>query len=295
MTDEARSRRTAALFVTLAATLWSTGGVGVKVTTGEPLVIAGLRSVFALLFMGGVLFVQTRFRGVPELLKRWRSWGAAVAYALMVICFVLAARRTTAANAIFLQYTAPVYVALLSGPLLGERVTGRDIACVLACVVGMGLAFGGELGEGRAFGNVLAILSSFGFAGLPLFIRLDQKEGELSPHAPLVAMVLGNLIASIVALPAIAVHPPTDTKTWVVVAALGFFQIGLPYVFYGIAVRRLRALESSLLATIEPVLSPVWVVLATGERPSPLALAGGAVIVACVAVQATGRARVVTG
>jgi len=83
MTDEARSRRTAALFVTLAATLWSTGGVGVKVTTGEPLVIAGLRSVFALLFMGGVLFVQTRFRGVPELLKRWRSWGAAVAYAFV--------------------------------------------------------------------------------------------------------------------------------------------------------------------------------------------------------------------
>jgi DME family drug/metabolite transporter len=104
-----------------------------------------------------------------------------------------------------------------------------------------------------------------------------------------VAMALGNAIAAVVALPAMLAHPVsghTATRTWLVLAALGFFQIGLPYVLYGIAVRRLRALESSLLATVEPVLAPVWVVLATGETPTPLALAGGAMIVLSVAAQA---------
>jgi DME family drug/metabolite transporter len=194
-----------------------------------------------------------------------------------------------------------VYVARLGGPLLGERVSRRDLFAIAGCLVGMALTFGGELGGGRAAGNVLAIFSSFGFAGLPLLLRLDQKRllagaraddavaARLAGHAPLVAMALGNAIAALVALPAMLAHPVTGetaTRTYLVLAALGFFQIGLPYVLYATAVRRLRALESSLLATIEPVLSPVWVVLATGETPTPLAIAGGAMIVLSVAAQA---------
>ena len=111
-----------ALLVVAAATLWSTGGVGVKVAVAEPLVIAGLRSAFALAFMAVVLAVGLRRSGagagvVTTLLRRPLVWAAAASYALMVVCFVLAARRTTAANAIFIQYTGPVYVALLGGPL----------------------------------------------------------------------------------------------------------------------------------------------------------------------------------
>ncbi len=297
-------RRSGALLVVAAATLWSTGGVGVKVAVAEPLVIAGLRSAFALAFMAVALAVGLRRSGVPSrvgvvttLLRRPLVWAAAASYALMVVCFVLAARRTTAANAIFIQYTGPIYVALLGGPLLGERVSRRDLVVVAACLVGMALTFGGELGGGRAAGNALAVLSSFGFAGLPLLLRLDQKrllatEGlaaaRAAVHAPLVAMSLGNAVAVAVALPAILAHPvagETAPRTYLVLVALGVLQIGLPYVLYASAVRKLRALESSLLATIEPVLSPVWVVLATGERPSALAVAGGAVIVLAVAAQ----------
>jgi drug/metabolite transporter, DME family len=302
-------RRSAALMVVAAATLWSTGGVGVKVAVAEPMVIAGLRSVFALVFMGAVLAVTMRRSGdgaavVLTLLRRPLVWAAAASYALMVICFVLAARRTTAANAIFIQYTGPVYVALLGGPVLGERVDRRDLVAVAACVMGMALTFGGELGGGRAAGNVLAIFSSFGFAGLPLLLRLDQKRllaraGDhvavrVAGHAPLVAMSLGNAVAAVVAVPAMALHPvagESATRTWLVLIALGAFQIGLPYVLYATAVRRLRALESSLLATIEPVLAPVWVVLVTGEVPSSLAVAGGAIIVAAVAAQGVAAAR----
>ncbi|MBN9165078.1 MAG: DMT family transporter [Myxococcales bacterium] len=296
--EASRERRTGALLVVAAAALWSTGGVGVKVADAEPLVIAGLRSAFALAFMLVVIAVQLRgnLAVVGRLLKRPLVWGAAASYALMVVTFVLAARRTTAANAIFIQYTAPIYVALLSGPLLGEKPARSDLFATAGCVVGMALTFGGEIGGGRAAGNLLAILSSFGFAGLPLLLRVDQKrlDPALAARAPLVAMSLGNAIAAAVALPAIIQHPPSgpaQARTLVVLFLLGTLQIGLPYVFYGVAVRRLRALESSLLATIEPVLSPIWVLLATGEQPSVMAAAGCAVIVAAVVFQTAGRRR----
>ena len=257
-----RTSRRGALLVVAAATLWSTGGVGVKVAVAEPLVVAGLRSAFALAFMAVALAVALRRSGVPSragvlttLLRRPLVWAAAASYALMVVCFVLAARRTTAANAIFIQYTGPIYVALLGGPLLGERVSRRDLVVVVACLVGMGLTFGGELGGGRAAGNALAVLSSFGFAGLPLLLRLDQNrllatEGPAAAraagHAPLVAMSLGNAVAAAVALPAIVAHPvagETAPRTYLVLVALGVLQIGLPYVLYASEIGRASGRE----------------------------------------------------
>lgn len=283
------------LLVIAAAALWSTGGVGVKVVDAEPLVIAGLRSAFALAFMVVVALVQLRGRRavIPRLLARPLVWAAAASYALMVVMFVLAARRTTAANAIFIQYTGPIYVALLSGRLLGEKPSRRDFIAIAICVVGMALTFGGELGGGRAAGNALAVLSSFGFAGLPLLLRVDQRrvDPQIAAAAPLVAMSLGNAIAAGVALPAIVAHPlggPHAFRSLVVLFLLGTLQIGLPYVLYGIAVRRLRALESALFSTVEPVLSPFWVLAVTGETPTLLAAAGGAVIVAAVVFQTLG-------
>ena len=291
--------RTSALLVVAAAALWSTGGVGVKIADAEPLVVAGLRSAFALLFMLGVIVVRLRGRlgVIGALLKRPLVWAAAASYALMVVMFVLSARRTTAANAIFIQYTGPIYVALLSGPLLGEKPSRRDLYAIALCVLGMALTFGGELGGGRALGNALAILSSFGFAGLPLLLRVDQKriDAKLAADAPLLAMSLGNALAAVVALPAMLMHPPSGPsqgRTLFVLFLLGTIQIGLPYVLYGSAVRKLRALDSSLLATIEPVLSPIWVLLATGERPSVMAAAGGVTIVSAVVLQTLGKREV---
>lgn len=288
--------RTSALLVLAAAALWSTGGVGVKVADAEPLVVAGLRSAFALAFMLVVMAIRLRGRygAVVTLLERPLVWAAAASYALMVVTFVLSARRTTAANTIFIQYTGPIYVAFLSGPLLGEKPTRRDFLAIVACVIGMALTFGGELGGGRAAGNALAVLSSFGFAGLPVLLRADQKriDARIAADAPLVAMSLGNALAAAVSVPAVLAHPPSgpaQTRTLAVLFLLGTFQIGLPYVLYGIAVRRLRALESSLIATIEPVLSPIWVLIATGETPSAVACAGGGMIVSSVVIQTLGK------
>lgn len=307
---DSRARRVGMALVAAAAVLWSTGGVGVKIADAAPLVIAGWRSVFAFVVMALWLTVQLqRIRGerraramVLALARRPLVWAAATSYAVMIVCFVLAVRRTTAANAIVLQYTAPIHVALLSGPLLGERIRRHDVAVVACCLLGMVLACSGELGGGRAVGNVLAIVSGLGFAGLPLLVRLDQQRlvragGAsviLATAAPLFVMVLGNALASSMALPAMIASPVRGehaATTWAVLAALGVLQIAFPYVLYGIAVQRLRALETTLVATIEPVLSPLWVFFATGERPSALALAGGALILCSVIGQAALRAR----
>ncbi len=292
------SRRTAIALVLVAAVLWSGGGVGVKLLDGTPaLTIAGLRSLFAALPMLIALLARTRSSGENPLplLRSPRVWGAATSYAVMVVSFVVAAKMTTAANAILLQYTAPIYVALLSWPLLKERVRPRDWLAVGGTVVGMAVFFLDDLSLSGKVGNLVAILSSFGFAGLPLLLRLEDRatlaRGKRpGPHGPLLAITLGNAIAALVCLPGVLASPPASTKAWLVILLLGTCQIALPYLLYGMAIRVLDALESSLIASIEPILSPIWVVLATGEKPGRAALVGGAMIVAAVLLQTLGKA-----
>ena len=177
---------------------------------------------------------------VVTLLRRPLVWAAGASYALMVVCFVLAARRTTAANAIFIQYTGPIYVAVLGGPMLGEKLRRTDLFAVAGCIVGMALAFGGELGGGRAAGNVLALFSSFGFAGLPCCC--GSIKSDCSPRratTPALARPLTRRswrCRSATRSPrwwrARDARASRDRRaalrTYAVLVALGFFQIGLP-------------------------------------------------------------------
>ena len=290
--DDARgapvSRGTGIVLVAMAAMLWSGGGVGVKVLHVGAMSIAGFRSAFAAAFMLLAVLAgrMLTWDGARACLRRPLVWVGAIAYAVMVVSFCVAARKTTAANAIFIQYTGPIYVALLSHPLLGERVRPRDIVATVACVLGMALFFRGELSAEGKLGNVIALVSSLGFAGLPLSIRREEralaKLGRRSPESPLLAMILGNVIAAVVSSPFMVSDPPAVGRDLLVLLALGSLQIALPYVLYGVAVRALPALESSLVAMIEPVLSPLWVLFATGERPSRDALVGGAIILSAV-------------
>jgi drug/metabolite transporter (DMT)-like permease len=222
----------------------------------------------------------------------------AASYALMVICFVVATRRTTAANAIFIQYTSPVYVALLSWPLLRERITAVDLVACAGVLVGMVLFFRDGLSAEALGGNVIAIVSSFGAAGLPLALRADQRAltraGELRAAAisPALMIALGDLAAVLLCTPAMLASPLHGARSWLLLAGLGLGQIGLPYVLYGIAIRRLTALEGSLVPALEPILNPVWVALGTGETPGPSAMVGGGFVLASVLLQARGgRAR----
>jgi drug/metabolite transporter (DMT)-like permease len=222
----------------------------------------------------------------------------AASYALMVICFVVATKWTTAANAIFIQYTSPVYVAVLSWPLLRERVTWVDGLACAGVLVGMTLFFGDALSASARAGNVVAVVSSFGAAGLPLALRADQRAllrggaPRAAAAAPALAILVGDVAAVALCLPAMIASPPQGSSQWVLVAALGVGQIGLPYVLYGVAVQRLTALEGALVPTLEPILNPVWVALATGETPGRMAMLGGGFVLASVITQAlAGRSR----
>jgi len=293
------SRAVGVVLVLVAAVLWSTGGLGIKSVDGPPLAIAGWRGFFALPVLLAVVLARARGAGKATLVplrKPW-AWVGAASYALMVICFVVATKRTTAANAIFIQYTSPVYVALLSWPLLRERVSWFDAVACAGVLAGMVLFFREGLSPGAQVGNLVAVVSSFGAAGLPLALRADlrslTRSGDVRAAviSPALMIALGDLAAVLLCSPAMLANPPPDARTWLLLAALGLGQIGLPYVLYGIAIPRLTALEGTLVPTLEPILNPVWVAMGTGERPGPMAIVGGGIVLASVLLQALGGRR----
>lgn len=296
-----RSRAQGVGLVLAAALLWSTGGVGIKAVDGPALAIAGWRGLFALPVIASLAFVRVRAAGraaVLPLRGPW-PWVGAASYAAMMVCFVVATKWTTAANAVFIQYTSPVYVAILSWPLLRERVGWREAVACAGVLVGMVLFFRDGLSADARAGNLVAVASSFGAAGLPLALRADQRRllragpaGLAAAAAsPALAILLGDVLSVVLCAPAMRASPPSTATGWAVLAALGVGQIGLPYVLYASAVRRLTALEGALVPTIEPILNPLWVALGTGERPGPSAMLGGTFVLASVVFQAVGGLR----
>jgi len=284
--------RLATIQVLLAAVLWSSGGLGVKSVEASALSLAGYRSLFAIPVLVLAASLEARRKQISPwpMLRRKYVWMAAVSYAVMVTSFVASAKLTTAANAILLQYTGPIYVALLSWPLLRERVRVIDWVATAGCVLGMVLFFLDKVSAEGRLGNLFAIASSFGFAGVPLLMRLEQRaQGASWPGlaaSPFVAMALGNAVSVLFCAREMIAHPLATPSAWLIVLGLGAVQIGAAYWLYGSAVGRMPALRSTLLATIEPILSPVWVALFRGELPTRWAVAGGSVILFSVTAQA---------
>jgi|UniRef100_A0A7V3YFA2 drug/metabolite transporter (DMT)-like permease len=261
------SRKRAIVYLLAAALFWSLGGLLIKLVTWNPVAIAGVRSAIACGFL--LCFFRPRLR-----LTRLEVLGG-LAYAATVVLFVLANKLTTAANAILLQYGAPVYVALLSQWLLGEVPSRFDWFSVVLVVCGMVLFFLDQLSPGNMLGNFVAIGSGVAFAFLIVTLRM-QKDAE-----PLQSVFVGNLFAALAGLP-FCFGPLPGGRSLTGLVLLGTVQIGLSYLLYAQAIRKVRALEASLIPMIEPVLNPLWVFLAFGESPGRFALLGGGVILFAV-------------
>jgi drug/metabolite transporter (DMT)-like permease len=262
-----------------SAALFSTAGAAIKASTLTAWQVVGFRAAIA---------AATVFLLLPAARRRWT--GAAlvvgVLYAATAVLFVASNKLTTAANAIFLQATSPLYVALLSPWLLGERVRRRDLSFMAALAVGLVLIFTGTetpmaTAPDPARGNLLA-----GLAGLTcglLLIGLRRLERD-EPGGAATAVVVGNVLAFAAgALRSFPVH--ARTMDWLILVYLGVFQIGLGYVLLLRGLRNVGALEATLLLFLEPVLSPTWSWLVHGERPGAWSLAGGFVILAATAVK----------
>jgi drug/metabolite transporter, DME family len=258
-----------------AAVLFSTGGAAIKATTLGGWQIAGFRSGIAALALALLLPSSRRH-------WNWRVLLVGVAYAATLILFVLANRLTTAANTIFLQSTAPLYILLLGPWLLRESIRRQDLVFMVAVGLGLGLFFvGAETPVATApdpfRGNLLAALSGICWALTVVGLRWMGRQPE-GGGSPLATVVAGNLIAFLVCLPLALPVPAVGATDWLVIAYLGVFQIGLAYAFMSAAIRHVPALEAATLLLVEPALNPIWAWLAHDERPSAWAIAGGALI-----------------
>lgn len=273
MPDAHRPPTTPLLFVFAAAFLWSTGGLFIKWNTLTGLELSFCRSFFAMI----VVALITRREGFG--LNRLTAV-ASVLYAILLILFVLATKETTAANAIFLQYTAPVYVLIFEPIIYKEKFRPRDLITVLICLGGMALFFVGQLRPQDIMGNIFALASGLCFAFYFLLLR-HPKAREVNRAS---SVIYGNLLAVIITVPwGIEALGKMDPQNVVSVVYLGVVQLGISYTLftYGMS-HGVRSLDAGIICYIEPVLNPVWVFFVLGERPSRWALLGGAIITATV-------------
>ena len=260
------------LFVAAAALLWSSGGLFIKIAPMPPLAVACGRAIVASVFYLVVLRPNVRNA----------RFATALAYAVCVVTFVTATRLTTAANAIFLQYTGPAYVLLLSPLLLDEPFQRIDGICVALSLAGMALFFVDKLEAGQVAGNLIAVASGVFFAFTVLFIRRDAKTGS---GDAMPSMTLGNLLAAAATAPFAGALLHVSTRGALVLLYLGVMQLGVSYWLFARGSRRVPAAEASLISMLEPVCNPLWVVLGTGERPGPWSIAGGAIVLGAVALR----------
>jgi drug/metabolite transporter (DMT)-like permease len=230
--------------------------------------IAGGRSAIAIPLI-------LAFSGRPQFTFSFAQVGGAIGYALTVILFVFATRMTTAANAIFLQYTAPIYVALIGRWYLGERALRIDWLVIAIALGGVALFFFDQLTIAGFWGNIVALGSGVAFAAVAIFLR-KEKGGS-----PVTSIILGNAIVAIAGAPFILATPLGEGGVWRLLL-LGTLQLGLPYVLYAIAIKQVTALEATLIPLLEPVLNPLWVMLALGERPGQWAIVGAMLVLVAV-------------
>ncbi len=262
----------------LAALCWSLGGLLIKAVIWPPLAVAGGRGFIA------ALFLLATNRGLKFHFSRAQLIGA-LGYAACTVSFCVATKLTTAANAILLQYTAPVWVALFGAWFLGERATRADWITIVVVLGGMTLFFADSLELTAVLGNTIAVLSGVAFAAMTIALR-KQKDGS-----PVESIILGNLLAFLVGLPWIVQAPALSVSGWFSLITLGVVQLGISYWLYARAIKHVTALEAVLIPVIEPVLNPVWVLMMMGERPSKLALVGGAVVLTAVTLRALASIR----
>jgi len=275
------NKNKAIIMLALAAVLWSTGGILIKLVEWNPVAIAGARSGISAIFMFIYLkYMRKKNTGSSKLnikFTKVKLIGACI-YASTVILFVVANKLTSAANVILLQYTAPIWVAMFSGFVLNEKVRKADWTSIVCVMFGMGLFFVGDIDKGEMLGNILAALSGLALAGVILTLKL-QEDGTAVEMT-----FLGNGITFLIGIPFMLLSVPSLTSIFGLLL-LGVFQLGLAYVLFAESVRHVTAVEAILIPVIEPLLNPLWVFIFAGETPKIMAVIGGTIVILSVVVR----------
>ena len=269
-----RKENLAILEMLLCASLWSIAGIFMKWLPWNGFAVAGLRSLIA----GITMAIYMRLKHCPYCLNR-RTLTAGAFTAAVYICFSCANKLTTAANAIVLQFTSPVFIVLISALLLHRRIRKADLSVVVLTLAGIALFFLDQLKPGYVAGNFVAIAAGLFMAGM--FIAVD----EITPEERFSALVTGQFLTFLVGLPfVIATKPALNPSTLSCILVLGVFQLGISYILYAEASVNCPPLACCLLGAVEPLLNPVWVFLFDGERPGLFALIGAVIVVVSITV-----------
>ena len=264
-------RNTAIKYMIIASVLWSIGGIFIKLINWNPMAIAGSRSAIAALVMM-VYLKKFKFKINKSMLI------CACSYSLLVILFVSANKLTTSANAILLQFTSPVWVALLSRAILKQKISRIDGITIIFVILGMIMFFIDELEMSYLLGNILAILSGIVMAGMILLFQ-QQKENSLVEIT-----LLGNVITAIVGIPFYFISSP-GMESVLPLFILGVFQLGIPYLLYVLAIPNVTAIDAVLIPVLEPLLNPLWVFIFAKESPTFFSLLGGGLVLLSVTVR----------
>lgn len=270
--DSISLRRRAVCFLILTAVLWSSSGLCIKMIHWGPLAILGGRSLVA----AAVFLIYLRR---PEF--RWSriQVAGALSYMLGNLFFILGTKLTVAANVVFLNFTAPIYIILFGYWFLKERPYRADWMAMAVMFAGMFLFFGDDLSLNGMRGNLCGVLAGVALAAMIMCMR-RQKTG-----IPANTILLGNFFGAFIGLPFLLQESFTPSSI-VTILFLGIFQIGISFILYSIAIKHVHALESTLIVTLEPVLNPVWVFLVLGEIPGKLAFIGGILVLGAVIARA---------
>ena len=268
------------LLVLFAVLLWSTGGLFIKLTTLNAVHVNLGRALFAAFTVG--IFIALR----KELKFDWFIVFISIFYAGTLSAFVYANKNTTAANAIFLQYTAPIYILIFAPIILKEKFRVTDLITVIVCLAGMSLFFleapnaENSLATNIFAGNIAGLVSGVCLGLYLIFLRHPRAL----KFNPALSVFYGNIIIVLFMLPFILNAPQTPTtKDILAISFLGIFQIGLAYLLftYGLA-KGVRSLDASIIGFVEPLLNPVWVFIFVHETPSKWAIFGGMIIISVV-------------
>lgn len=266
-----KTRNSAMLGLLFSALIWSTGGMLIKSVNGHPLAIAGGRAIIAAIF----LMIYTKFKFTKMNKSQWLM---ALCYGLTAIQFVLSTRLSTAANAIFLQFTATVWVVIFSRVFYKDKIRKSDIFSILLILGCMTLFFVGKLDGGTILGNIFGLGSGITFAGF-IVLASKQKDGT-----GLMPIIYGSIITSLIGIPFYSVDM-IEPVSLGALAILGVLQIGFAYVLYTKSMEYVTAIDGILIPVIEPVLNPVWVMLTIGEKPTVYALIGGILMITIITIR----------
>ncbi len=272
-TDIKRKNR-AMLLMVITAAMWSLGGIFIKLISWSPFLIAGIRSGISGSIMAMYMAAtHTRFK-----LNKY-SVLAGVGLAFSATLFTIANKLTTAANAIVLQYTAPIFILIISALFFKQKMQKQDVLVVCITMGGMVLFFLDQLSPGNMLGNVFGILAGIFLAQMFVMVGRGGDDDATRMSGIMIAHVLTLLIGLPIGIPQTTEIAAIEI---VYVIILGVFQLGIPYVLYGIASRDCPPLACSLIGMLEPLLNPVWVAIFIGEVPGPFALVGAVIIIATV-------------